>query len=135
MLRQFLRYAGVGAAATALHWALLALAVEALRWPAWLGSGLGAVAGAQLAYAGNRRFTFGARHAATAWWRFQGTALLGGAWGMAVVAVAVGLGLHYLVAQALATGSAMVLTFAVNRVWTFRPRPTAPPAPWQPPSR
>jgi putative flippase GtrA len=128
LMRQLLRYASVGAAATVLHWSLLVLAVELLGWPAWVGSGVGAVAGAQLAYAGNRRYTFASDHSAAAWLRFQGTALLGGAWGMGVVAVAVALGLHYLLAQALATGSALLLTFVVNRLWTFkRPPPAAAP--------
>ena len=39
---------------------------------------------------------------------------------MAVVAAAVRLGLHYVLAQMLATGLSLVLTFGINRVWTFR---------------
>jgi putative flippase GtrA len=49
----------------------------------------------------------------------MGTALLGGGVGMAIVAAGVALGLHYLLAQALATVAGLLLTFAVNRVWTF----------------
>ena len=114
------RYAAVGVAATLAHWALLALLVETQGTPAWLGSGLGAVLGAQVAFFGNRRFTF--RHAGPwqpAWWRFMGTALLGASVGMAIVAAGVALSLHYLLAQAAATVAAMALTFAVNRHWTF----------------
>jgi putative flippase GtrA len=87
---------------------------------AWLASGCGAAVGAQVAFLGNRRFTFG--HAGTlwpAWWRFMGTAAAGGVLGMAIVAGGVALGAHYLVAQALATLLVMLLTFAVNRHWTF----------------
>jgi putative flippase GtrA len=116
----FVRYLLVGVAATLAHWALLAGLVEAGWAPAWLGSGAGAVAGAQVAFFGNRRFTFG--HAGPlwpAWWRFQGTALLGGGVGMAVVAAGVVLGLHYLAAQAIATLLVALLTFGVNRAWTF----------------
>ena len=40
--------------------------------------------------------------------------------GMAVVAAAVALGMHYLVAQVLATITGLLLTFAINRAWTFR---------------
>lgn len=118
--RQFGRYAFVGALATASHWALLALLVEE-RWaPAWLGSGAGALLGAQVAFAGNRWFTFEHRGPlAAAWWRFMGTALAGGLLGMAIVAGGVALGAHYLLAQAVATGTAMLLTFAINRHWTF----------------
>jgi putative flippase GtrA len=115
-----LRYAAVGVAATAAHWALLALLVEGPGLPAWLGSGAGAVLGAQVAFFGNRRFTFG--HGGPlwpAWWRFMGTALLGAGFGMVVVGAGVALGLHYLLAQAVATVLVMLLTFGINRAWTF----------------
>ena len=120
-MRRFARYTLVGAIATAVHYALLALLVEWARWPAWLGSGFGAVVGAQLAFFGNRWFTFDhAGHVGRAWSKFQGTAMLGAAVGMAVVAAGVGLGLHYLLAQVLATLTSLLLTFAINRAWTFR---------------
>ena len=116
----FARYAAVGVAATAAHWALLALWVEAAAAPAWLASGAGAVLGAQVAFWGNRRFTFAHRGALRpAWLRFMGTALLGALVGMALVAAGVVAGLHYLWAQAVATAVVLVLTFAVNRRWTF----------------
>jgi putative flippase GtrA len=119
-MRRFIRYGTVGALATATHYALLVLVVEAFGWPAWLGSGLGAVVGAQVAYAGNRRWTFGHRgRVAASWPRFQATALLGALAGMAIVAAGVRLGLHYLLAQVVATGAGLLLTFAVNRRWTF----------------
>jgi putative flippase GtrA len=118
--RGLLRYAAVGALATAVHYALLVLAVEALHWPAWLASGGGAVVGAQVAYAGNRWFTFAHRGAvAASWLRFQLTALAGAALGMLIVAGAVRWRLHYLLGQVLATGTAMLLTYAINRHWTF----------------
>jgi putative flippase GtrA len=115
-----LRYAGVGGLATAAHWALLAMLVEGVGLAPWLSSGCGAVLGAQLAFFGNRRYTFG--HAGPlwpAWWRFMGTALLGAGIGMAIVALGVALGAHYLLAQAVATALVLLLTFAVNRVWAF----------------
>ena len=114
------RYLGVGVAATAAHWLLLALLVEAAGLAAWIASGAGALLGAQVAFVGNRWVTFGHRGPIRrAWWRFMGTALLGGAVGMAVVAAGVSLGLHYLLAQAAATALSVLLTFAVNRHWTF----------------
>lgn len=120
-MQHFLRYTAVGALATALHYALLVLCVESFGWPAWLASGFGAVVGAQLAYAGNRWFTFAHRgDIGASWPRFQATALMGALLGMAVVALAVRLGLHYVLAQMLATGLSLVLTFGINRVWTFR---------------
>lgn len=115
-----LRYASVGGLATVAHWALLAALVEWMGTAPWLASGCGALLGAQVAFVGNRRYTFG--HAGPwwpAWWRFMGTAALGGGVGMAIVAAGVALGAHYLLAQAVATVAGLLLTFAVNRVWTF----------------
>ena len=119
--RHFSRYTLVGAVATAVHYLVLVACVEAAGWPAWLGSGLGAVVGAQLAYAGNRWFTFAHRgEIGTSWPRFMLTALGGALLGMAIVALGVRLGVHYLVAQVIATLTSLVLTFAINRAWTFR---------------
>jgi putative flippase GtrA len=115
-----LRYAAVGGLATAAHWGLLAALVEWFGMAPWLASGCGAVLGAQVAFVGNRRYTFGHQGPLwPAWWRFMGTAVLGGVVGMAIVAAGVALGLHYLWAQAVATAAGLLLTFAVNRIWTF----------------
>ena len=119
--QHLVRYAVVGAFATAAHYLLLVLCVEALQWPAWLGAGLGATLGAQLAYAGNRRFTFTHRRGIAATWpRFMLTAGLGALSSMALVAMGLRLGVHYLIGQAIATLAGLLLTFAINRAWTFR---------------
>jgi putative flippase GtrA len=124
VLPALLRYAVVGVVATAVHYALLIGSVEGLRWPAWLGSGFGAVVGAQVAYAGNRWFTFAHRGSLMqSWPRFQVTALAGAGLGMAIVALAVRLGIHYVAGQVIATGAAMALTYAINRHWTFAATP------------
>ena len=118
---RFIRYAAVGAFATAVHYLTLVLCVELGGWPAFAGSGVGAVVGAQVAYAGNRWFTFAHRGEMRASWpRFQATALLGALLGMAIVALGVRVGMHYLIAQGLATLASLLLTFAINRLWTFR---------------
>lgn len=120
-MRHLLRYGAVGAFATAVHYALLVLGVEAAGWPAFAASGVGAVVGAQVAFLGNRHFTFAHDGAVGAsWWRFQLTAGLGALLGMAIVALGVRVGVHYLLGQMAATGFAMIVTFAINRHWTFR---------------
>jgi putative flippase GtrA len=120
-MSRFIRYTAVGAVATAVHYLVLVGVVELGGWPAYLGSGLGAVVGAQVAYAGNRWLTFAHRgDMRESWPRFQATALAGALLGMAIVALGVRLGAHYLVAQVVATLSSLVLTFAINRAWTFR---------------
>jgi putative flippase GtrA len=124
---QFVRYAGVGLVATAVHYGVLIVAVETAAWPPWLASGYGATLGAQVAFLGNRWFTFepGAR-LGSAWWRFQTTAALGASTGMVIVAGAARLGVYYLPAQMLATALVLVLSFAVNRSWSFRRQDRSP---------
>lgn len=119
-LAQLGRYAAFGGGATVAHWLLLTLLVEQAHWAAWAGSGAGALLGSQVAFFANRRYTFG--HGGVlwpAWWRFMVTALIGAVVGMGVVAWGVALGLHYLAAQTLATALGLLLTFAINRAWTF----------------
>jgi len=114
------RYTLVGAVATAAHYALLWVAVEARGWAPPLAAGAGAALGAQVAFVGNRWFTF--HHQGPwlgAWWRFQLTAVLGGLTSVVVVALGGAIGLHYLLSQMAATGLGLMLTFAVNRHWTF----------------
>ncbi len=118
---QFVRYLGVGGVATVVHYACLVWCVERAQWPAWLASGCGATIGAQVAYLGNRWFTFRYRQdLGTSWLRFQASALAGALLGMAVVALTVRAGLFYVLAQMLATAIVVLLTFALNRAWTFR---------------
>ncbi|HEX7437687.1 MAG TPA: GtrA family protein, partial [Caldimonas sp.] len=62
-MRRFVRYSTIGALATATHYLVLVLCVEGGGWAAWVASGLGAVIGAQVAYFGNRRYTFAHRGA------------------------------------------------------------------------
>ncbi len=120
--RAWWRYVAVGVLATVAHWGTLAALVERAMLPAWLASGAGALVGAQVAFVGNRRWTFGHRGALVpAWLRFMLTAVLGGALGMAIVAVGVAAGLHYLLAQALATSTVLITGFVVNRAWSFAP--------------
>jgi putative flippase GtrA len=115
-----LRYAAVGVLATATHYALLAAAVELANWRPALAAGVGAAIGAQVAFVGNRWFTFAHRGPWRAsWWRFQGTALVGVVASSALVALGGAIGVHYFVAQIVATLLAMLLTFAINRRWAF----------------
>jgi len=123
-MARLLRYAVVGAVATVAHYALLVVAVEAGHWPAWLASGAGAVFGAQVAWLGNRAFTFAHRGPlGSSWWRFQIAAALGAAAGMAIVATTVALGAHYLVGQVIATVAVMLGTYMLNARWAFSARP------------
>ncbi|OWJ58652.1 polysaccharide synthesis protein GtrA [Inquilinus limosus] len=121
MPRQFARYAGVGAAATAMHYALLVGLVEsggAAPLPATLA---GYVAGGLISYGLNRRLTFtGGRPHREAGWRFAAVAASGFAWTALLMALLVDrLGVPYLPAQAATTLVMLVWGFLANRLWTF----------------
>lgn len=116
-----LRYVGVGSLATVAHYAVLVLAVEVGGGsPPW-SSFMGACVGALVAYAGNRQITFvdsGQPHR-VAMPRFFGVALLGATGNGLIVSGLTSWGLHYLLAQAVATVGVTVLTYHLNRRWTF----------------
>ncbi|WP_298235647.1 GtrA family protein [uncultured Azohydromonas sp.] len=117
----FTRYTAVGGLATAVHYALLALLVEAVRVPPAAAAALGALAGAVLAYAGNRRFTFRdveVCHRRTLP-RFLTVAALSAALNSLLVALGTALGEHYLLAQAQSTAAGLVLGYGLNKRWSF----------------
>ena len=119
-MSRFVRYVCVGAVATTVHYAVLAACVEANWLVPSLAAALGAWIGAQVAFAGNAWFTFpSSPKTVGAWLRFQTTALLGAMLSFAVVGLGVRIGIQYLLAQGLATLLAVVLTYQVNRRWSF----------------
>ena len=116
------RYTFIGAAATAAHYLTLVLLVEALRIrPGWAAMA-GAAVGALVAYGGNHRYTFAATQTPhqRALPRFMLVAVLGGLGNGLVVWLGTdSLGLNYLLAQFIATGLMLLLTYHLNRTWTF----------------
>jgi len=117
-----LRYAIVGASATAVHWALLALLVEKLGAAPAPASAAGALLGACVAYAGNRGLTFRGTTVAhrVALPRFLIVAAAGAAANAGIVYFGTSAGWHYLAAQTLATLTVLLVGYGVNRRWTFR---------------
>ncbi|HEX7273768.1 MAG TPA: GtrA family protein [Casimicrobiaceae bacterium] len=121
MFAQFTKYAAAGAAGTAVQYALLFLLVESGVMSAVPASTCGAAAGAIVNYMLNYRYTFRSRRPHTeASLKYLLVSLAGIALNAAVVALGTSvLGLHYLVAQVVATGIVLVIAFATNRAWTF----------------
>lgn len=117
-----LRYALTGGLATAAHYLVMFALVEGQLAEAPAASMAGALCGALVAYAGNRHCTFADPQAShrRALPRFATVALLGAALnGAAVWLALVALGLHYLLAQVLATLIVLVLGYRLNRTWSF----------------
>jgi putative flippase GtrA len=115
------RYALVGLGATAVHFLVLALLVEAAGIAAPAAAAVGAGSGALVAYVANRRYTFESiaphRRALP---RFLSLAAGGVAFSAALVGLGTGwLRLPYLLPQAVATVLVFVGGHALNRRWSF----------------
>lgn len=117
----FVHYILIGGFATFAHYTLLLVLVELFTLPAAWSSAVGAACGAGVAYLANRRFTFsGTAPHRLVLPRFIVVAMLGAASNGVIVWFGTGtLHWHYLMAQAIATAAALVLTFRLNRTWTF----------------
>ena len=105
-----------------MHYAALFILVEVAHLAAGWAAAIGATAGAFVAYLGNRRFTFTgsrARHR-QALPRFLAVAALGAAVSGSMVWLgSAALGVHYLLAQVLASAVVLVMTYRLNRAWSF----------------
>jgi len=120
MLAQFLKFAAAGAVGTAFHYTTLVLWVEVLGGRVVTGTLAGFCAGALVNYLIARRFVFASdRPHAAALPRFALVAATGAVLNTAIVAWLAGAGLHYLLAQVVATGAVLAWNFLLNRAWTF----------------
>jgi putative flippase GtrA len=122
---QFVVFACAGAIATGVHFTILAALVHAGLLTPVPASCVGALGGALVSYALNRRYTFRSRaqhHVALP--RFLVLAAVAFVLNAAVLALVLRvLPVHYLVAQALTTGCVMLFTFSGGRLWVFAESP------------
>jgi putative flippase GtrA len=115
-------YAGMGAVGTLAQYLVLVGMVSLGGGSPIVGSVTGAMVGAIVNYGLNRRITFrsSARHRDTLP-KFAVTACFGMLInGLVMKVLAEDNQLHYIVAQLVATGIVLILTFMVNSIWTFR---------------
>lgn len=123
---KFITYAAMGAVGTVAQYAVLVGVVDLHVAGPVAGSVAGAIVGAIVNYLLNRQFTFksSARHA-EALPKFAMTAGAGILVNGAVMAFLTGHArINYIVAQLIATGVVLILTFSVNSAWTFKSRET-----------
>jgi putative flippase GtrA len=117
----FVRYTLIGGIATAVHYAVLVALVGGFNFLPAPSAMFGALCGALVAYMGNREFTFAssALHR-IALPRFLVIAAVGAmlSGGMVWVGTVI-LACHYLAAQLVATILIVLLTYQLNRLWTF----------------
>jgi putative flippase GtrA len=121
LVKQFLRFTGVGAIGTAGHYLTLVLLVEAAGIDAVPASLAGFVVGALINYHLNRVYTFRSDVAhRVALPKFFTIAAIGALLNTMIMSLAINqVHLHYLLSQVLATGIVLVWGFAGNRIWTF----------------
>ena len=122
LLSQFIKFTGVGAIGTLVHYSILILLVHGMSMNAVLASTAGFIAGAITNYLLNYHYTFASnkphREAMT---KFFAIALVGMLFNAMVMSLCINLlNLHYLLSQILATGLVLLWNFTANHRWTFR---------------
>jgi len=121
-LAKFLRFAAVGVLGTAAHYLVLGALVELAGIAVLTATTAGFLTGAIVNYLLNRRVTFAsdASHA-VALPKFFLVVIAGAGLNCLIVALLVhGTGVHYFIAQLVATASVLLWNFAGNHLWTFR---------------
>jgi len=122
LLRQFVKFTGVGFVTAIGHYGLLIALVQLAAVPAVPASAAGALLGAVINYSLNYRYTFrSTRQHREAVLRFAAIAAIGLVLNTLFMWVGVVLiGAHYLLSQVVTTGLVLIWSFAGNRYWTFR---------------
>lgn len=121
MVRQALRFAIVGAIATAVHYAILIVLVELADVAPVIATTIGYGVGIVVSFTLNRRYTFAVPDAPAA--RFVKFALLyaiGAFLNGLVMSALMGAGAPYLLAQIGATALVLIWNFAGARYLVFR---------------
>ena len=122
LLRQFVKFTGVGFVSAIGHYGLLIALVQLAAVPAVPASAAGALHGAVINYSLNYRDKFpSTRQHREAVLRFAAIAAIGLALNTLFMWVGVVLiGAHYLLSQVVTTVLVLIWNFAGNRYWTFR---------------
>lgn len=121
---RFARFAVVGGLATAIQYVLLILLVRVCGMAPTPASSIGFVLSAGVNYLLNYRFTFQSnRPHGPAAGKFALLASAGLLINAVIMRLMIGLGTHYLIAQACATAVVLFWNFIGNSRWTFGVRP------------
>jgi putative flippase GtrA len=121
ILKQFLRFAIVGAVATSAHYAVMIALVELAHVDPVVATVCGFGVGAVVSYTLNRRFTFETKpEYGRGLAKFLVVIAIGAVLNAGIVAPLIGWGLHYMAAQVIATLIVLVWNFAGSRLVVFR---------------
>ena len=119
MLKSFIKYSSAGGLATAVHYLIFLLTINIMLWTPWQSTLLAGCIGALTAYSLNYRYTFLSQASHR---KILPKFLLVASLGIIIqtlIVAALSSHLHYLLAQLMATFSGLILTFILNRYWTF----------------
>ncbi len=121
LMRQFVKFTGVGFVSAIGHYGLLIALVQIAAAPAVPASAAGALLGAWINYSLNYHYTFrSTRQHRESVLRFAVVAAVGLVLNTLFMWVGVELiGAHYLLSQVVTTGLVLIWSFASNRYWTF----------------
>ncbi len=121
VVRDFFKFAAVGVVATAAHYAVLIALTEFGGLHPVPSTICGSIVGAVVSYTLNRIFTFTVRPAyMRGLAKFMVVIGIGAAINAGIVALLIWVGLHYMVAQVIATCVVLLWNFGVSRVAVFR---------------
>lgn len=119
--REIILYGFVGGLGTIVHYSVLTLAVELLAIAPFIATGIGCFAGALMNYVLNYRLTFASdachRVALPKFMIVAAVGLAANVWLLYVILSAVEI--HYLIAQCIVTALVMLITYTLNKFWTF----------------
>lgn len=122
MINQFVRFTLVGGIGTSAHYVVLVVLVSDFGVNPILGSTAGFLVGMITNYVLNRRFTFNSQTShREALWRFGAIAMAGIGINTAIMVLLIEvMGLHYLLAQMVATVLTLSWNFVGSRYWAFK---------------
>ncbi len=121
VVRDFLRFAMVGALATAVHYSVLLAMTELGGADPVFATICGFFAGAVVSYVLNRRFTFANKPAfGKGLAKYLLVIAIGAVINAGIVAAFVQSGTHYMIGQVIATGLVLIWNFGASRVFVFR---------------
>ena len=121
VVRDFLRFAAVGAVATAAHYAVLIALAEIAGLDPVPATVVGFSVGAVVSYTLNRQYTFAVRPAyGRGLAKFLLVVSIGGVLNATIVALLTAQGLYYLLAQVIATCLVLIWNFTAARLLVFR---------------
>lgn len=120
-VKQFLRFALVGVAGTITHYGVMAALIELGGMGTVMATSLGFLSGACVSYVLNRKVTFSTKQPlGIAFVKYIAALTVGLFINAGIVWGLESLGLHYFVAQPIATGVVLFWNFGASRLLVFR---------------